>query len=82
MTQRLTAEFKTSSFCSGGDCVEVGLRVFDPAAASEPDAGTSGRDYMVRRLERVRAAERLGQDMEELAANAKAARDRLQRSKR
>src|SRR5437868_15206200 len=41
-------------------CVEVGLRVFDPAAASEPDAGTSGRDYMVRRLERVRAAERLG----------------------
>ena len=26
MTQRLTAEFKTSSFCSGGDCVEVGLR--------------------------------------------------------
>ena len=25
MTQRLTAEFKTSSFCSGGDCVEVGL---------------------------------------------------------
>jgi hypothetical protein len=26
MTQHLTAEFKTSSFCSGGDCVEVGMR--------------------------------------------------------
>ncbi len=26
MTQHLAAEFKTSSFCSGGDCVEVGMR--------------------------------------------------------
>jgi hypothetical protein len=26
MTQHLAAEYKTSSFCSGGDCVEVGLR--------------------------------------------------------
>ena len=26
MTQHLAAEYKTSSFCSGGDCVEVGMR--------------------------------------------------------
>ena len=26
MTQHLAAEFRTSSFCSGGDCVEVGMR--------------------------------------------------------
>ena len=26
MTQHLAAEYKISSFCSGGDCVEVGLR--------------------------------------------------------
>jgi uncharacterized protein DUF397 len=26
MTQHLAPEFKTSSFCSGGDCVEVGMR--------------------------------------------------------
>jgi Domain of unknown function (DUF397) len=26
MTQHLAAEYKASSFCSGGDCVEVGMR--------------------------------------------------------
>jgi hypothetical protein len=26
MTQHMTAEYKTSSFCSGADCVEVGVR--------------------------------------------------------
>ena len=25
MTQHTAAEYKTSSFCSGGDCVEVGM---------------------------------------------------------
>jgi Domain of unknown function (DUF397) len=25
MTQHVAAEYKTSSFCSGGDCVEVGM---------------------------------------------------------
>ena len=26
MTQHTAAEYRTSSFCSGGDCVEVGMR--------------------------------------------------------
>jgi Domain of unknown function (DUF397) len=26
MTQHTAADYKTSSFCSGGDCVEVGIR--------------------------------------------------------
>ena len=26
MTQHLAADYKISSFCSGGDCVEVGMR--------------------------------------------------------
>ena len=26
MTQHMAADYKTSSFCSGGDCVEVGVR--------------------------------------------------------
>jgi hypothetical protein len=26
MTQHTSAEYKISSFCSGGDCVEVGIR--------------------------------------------------------
>jgi hypothetical protein len=26
MTQHMAAEYKTSSFCSGADCVEVGVR--------------------------------------------------------
>jgi hypothetical protein len=26
MTEHMATEFKTSSFCSGGDCVEVGVR--------------------------------------------------------
>jgi uncharacterized protein DUF397 len=26
MTEHMATEFKTSSFCSGGDCVEVGMR--------------------------------------------------------
>ena len=26
MTQHMATEFRTSSFCSGGDCVEVGMR--------------------------------------------------------
>ena len=26
MTQHMAADYKTSSFCSGGDCVEVGMR--------------------------------------------------------
>jgi hypothetical protein len=25
MTQHVAAEYKTSTFCSGGDCVEVGM---------------------------------------------------------
>jgi hypothetical protein len=27
MTQHMAADYKTSSFCSGGDCVEVGMRL-------------------------------------------------------
>jgi Domain of unknown function (DUF397) len=41
MTQHLAPEFKTSSFCSGGDCVEVGLR----------DGGVAVRDTKDRRRE-------------------------------
>jgi hypothetical protein len=26
MTEHTVAEYKTSSFCSGGDCVEVGMQ--------------------------------------------------------
>jgi hypothetical protein len=26
MTQPMVTEYRTSSFCSGGDCVEVGMR--------------------------------------------------------
>jgi uncharacterized protein DUF397 len=26
MSQHMAPEYKTSSFCSGGDCVEVGMR--------------------------------------------------------
>jgi hypothetical protein len=35
MTQHLAAEYKISSFCSGGDCVEVGMRDGDVVAVRD-----------------------------------------------
>ncbi len=32
MTQPMVTEYRTSSFCSGGDCVEVGMRHGDAVA--------------------------------------------------
>jgi hypothetical protein len=35
MTQHMAADYKTSSFCSGGDCVEVGMRHGDAVAVRD-----------------------------------------------
>ena len=44
MTQHLAAEFKTSSFCSGGDCVEVGMR--DGGVVAVRDTKDRSRELM------------------------------------
>jgi hypothetical protein len=44
MTQHLAAEYKTSSFCSGGDCVEVGMR--DGGVVAVRDTKDRSRELM------------------------------------
>jgi hypothetical protein len=53
-------------------CVELGLRVFEENAGANGSDGSSGRDYMVGRLQKVRRAEQIATDVHDaLAANAR-----------
>jgi hypothetical protein len=59
-------------------CVEIGLRVFDEAGGTNGAEGSSGREYMLRRLDEVRATERLAAELHErLAAAARASTSRV-----
>ena len=53
-------------------CVELGLRVFDENAETSGSDGSSGRNYMLGRLQEVRRAEQIASAVHEaLAANAR-----------
>jgi hypothetical protein len=59
-------------------CVELGLRVLDAANTEESANGSSGRAYMLRRLETIQKGERLAAEVHAaLAANARDSTSRV-----
>jgi Gas vesicle synthesis protein GvpL/GvpF len=59
-------------------CVELGLRVFADTADERSPNGSSGRAYMLRRLDQVRSSERIAADVHEaLGAEARESTSRV-----
>ena len=59
-------------------CVELGLRIFDGDVAANGSNGSSGREYMLGRLQEVQTAERIAAEVHEtLAVTARESTSRV-----